>query len=418
MPEVQVGNLKFKEAIKFIQDKLLIPSKQWTDTIGPIHAKAFTVAGATKLSIVQDLYQAVQNSILDGTTLTEFRKQFDQIVDKHGWSYKGKRGWRTSVIFRMNKRSAQMAGRWEQFNRVKQVRPFLQYQTVGDERVRESHAAWHGRIYPVDHPFWKTHFPPNGWLCRCTVRSLSQDDMEEDELSVSKEPIPKSREFVDGDSGELYKKYPGIDRGFDFNVGKSWLAPDSLLGQQLMELPSKLRADAIKWFDNDIYDKPFEKLTKSVASLIVQGKKKFTASKSQTVGIMSEKVISALEKKGKVPVGLTAIARDSDIAHWLRDEKVSRAASVSMSLAASLPKIFRAPDAVIYDNVDTSLIYAKRLDDGRYVKFVLKLYFKAKLNVNKSRFRGASNTFQSAGVVAWSSLNGERFEIIEGKIER
>ena len=22
--------------------------------------------------------------------------------------------------------------------------------------------AWHGTVLPVDHPFWQTHFPPNG----------------------------------------------------------------------------------------------------------------------------------------------------------------------------------------------------------------------------------------------------------------
>ena len=33
--------------------------------------------------------------VAEGTTLETFRKRFDGIVGKHGWSYKGGRDWRT-----------------------------------------------------------------------------------------------------------------------------------------------------------------------------------------------------------------------------------------------------------------------------------------------------------------------------------
>jgi uncharacterized protein with gpF-like domain len=32
-----------------------------------------------------------------------------------------------------------------------------------DGRTRPMHAAWHNTVLPFDHPFWKTHYPPNGW---------------------------------------------------------------------------------------------------------------------------------------------------------------------------------------------------------------------------------------------------------------
>jgi SPP1 gp7 family putative phage head morphogenesis protein len=283
MPEVSVGNLPFEEAIEFFQDKLLIPSDKWDDLVGPIHAKAFTVAGATKLQLVQDLYQAVQNSILDGTTITQFRKDFDSIVAKHGWSYKGKRGWRTSVIFRTNKRSSYMAGHWAQFQRLKEQRPYLMYLTVGDERVRDSHKKWHRRVAHIDDPIWKQIFPPNGWLCRCFVRSLSKADL--DEMGITAERIGKVElvDFTDPKTGEILKQTPGVDIGWDYNVGQSWLAPEVLLGQQLMDIPAEMRAKALKWFDNDIYDKPFSELTNKLAYQLAKGKSA-TKGESQTVG--------------------------------------------------------------------------------------------------------------------------------------
>lgn len=184
MSGAEWGGLPYKEAIAFFQEKLLIPSSAWDDLIGPIHAKAFTVAGATKLELLKDLFESVQTSINTGRSLADFRKEFDSIVAKHGWSYNGKRGWRTSLIHNTNKRNAYMAGRWEQLQRVKSRRPYLIYMTVGDERVRQDHRKWNMLALHIDDPFWKTHFPPNGWLCRCTVRSASKADLDKLDLKV------------------------------------------------------------------------------------------------------------------------------------------------------------------------------------------------------------------------------------------
>jgi SPP1 gp7 family putative phage head morphogenesis protein len=71
--------------------------------------------------------------------------------------------------------SAQMADLWRQIQEDKEDLGMLQYLTVGDDRVRPAHAALDGTIKPADDPFWDTHFPPNGWRCRCTVLQLPTD---------------------------------------------------------------------------------------------------------------------------------------------------------------------------------------------------------------------------------------------------
>ncbi len=58
------------------------------------------------------------------------------------------------------------------------LRPYWQYDAVQDSHTRPSHLAMDGRVYPADHPIWNTWFPPNGFRCRCTVRTLSKRQVE------------------------------------------------------------------------------------------------------------------------------------------------------------------------------------------------------------------------------------------------
>jgi len=65
--------------------------------------------------------------------------------------------------------SAQSADQWVRTQEKKDLFPLLQYQTVGDGRVRPEHRDWDGIIKPVDDEFWNTRMPPNDFGCRCRV---------------------------------------------------------------------------------------------------------------------------------------------------------------------------------------------------------------------------------------------------------
>ncbi|WP_431511619.1 phage minor head protein [Variovorax sp. DAIF25] len=233
--------VKFAEAIDYLKGKLPETSQAHDDLAGPVHGKVFTIAGTTKADLVRDIQGSLIGALENGRTITDFRKDFDKAVQEHGWQYKGKRGWRTSVIFDANMRSARMAGRWKQLQAGKDRRPYLQYRTAGDSRVRPLHRQWNGLIFHIDSPFYQTHYPPNGWGCRCTVRAYSQADLERKELEVSPPFEMKTREVITRD-GEIKDRVPvGIDPGWDHNVGQAWLAPEVALGQKLARLPRELQ---------------------------------------------------------------------------------------------------------------------------------------------------------------------------------
>ncbi len=162
-------------------------------------------------------------AIEEGQTLQQFREAFDRIVAGHGWSYHGSRGWRSRVIFQTNLRTATAAGRWEQISRVKDRRPWLRYVAVMDERTRPLHAAWHNTVLSADDPWWDTHFPPNGWNCRCTVQALSDRDLKRYKLKVS-ETAPDSPLVTKAVKGKGTVMVPeGIDPGFAYHPGKAGL---------------------------------------------------------------------------------------------------------------------------------------------------------------------------------------------------
>jgi SPP1 gp7 family putative phage head morphogenesis protein len=69
--------------------------------------------------------------------------------------------------------SSQQAAKWVDITRNKEVLPLLQYDTAGDNRVRPAHQALDNIIRPVNDAFWKNHYPPLDFGCRCTVRQLA-----------------------------------------------------------------------------------------------------------------------------------------------------------------------------------------------------------------------------------------------------
>lgn len=246
-PEViRPEGLSFSEAIKYFQDKVKLPTKRWTDLQQGMHTRAFTVAGATKTDLLTDFFNAVQKGLTDGNTKQDFEKDFDKIVEQHGWSYNGSRNWRTGVIFNTNMRTAYMSGRYKQMTDtdVLKARPYWMYDAINDVRTRPQHKAWDNLILPADDPWWDAHYPPNGWGCRCSIRSLSDRDLNKLGRPVDSAPKDGTYDWTDPSTGEVKQIPKGIDPGWDYNVGKS--AWGENLSNEVMDSWRAQGADAYK----------------------------------------------------------------------------------------------------------------------------------------------------------------------------
>lgn len=80
------------------------------------------------------------------------------------------------------------------------------YVTVGDDRVRPTHAAMDGTTLPKDDPFWRENSCPNGFLCRCKQIML---------FSERDETRPPETIDVNGKDIEVV-----ADDGFRFDPGE------------------------------------------------------------------------------------------------------------------------------------------------------------------------------------------------------
>ena len=74
---------QFEEQIAFFRRKLNLPSETWRDIQKSAHDRAFMVAGAMKADLLADLRKSVEQAV-QGSSIGEFRKQFADIVAKHG----------------------------------------------------------------------------------------------------------------------------------------------------------------------------------------------------------------------------------------------------------------------------------------------------------------------------------------------
>jgi len=413
MPTTNFSSVPFNEAIEHFRGKLNIPAKHWDDMLGEVNAKGFTVAGATKADLLGDLFNDVEKALSSGGNITAFRKSFDKTVAKHGWTYKGKRGWRTRVIYDTNLRTSHMAGKWQQFQRAKTNRPFLQYLTVGDQRVRPDHQSWNSTVLPVDDSWWSSHFPPNGWGCRCTVRSLSQSQLDREGLTPLNEAPPiKKTERINAASGEVYGHVPkGIDVGWDYNVGKAWLGPDIAFGEKIMAMPTAVRNSALDSAKDLVPH--LEKAFSPWANKLLTRKK--ALGEIKTVGYLSPKIVDELIRRNHAPTTAVITTTDRDIMHMLRDAKDGKHLPVDM--IRSLPEFIHKPTAILWDKRKPGLLYIfDMVGDDRAGKIVLRVNYKLKARgADNERHSLQTNSLITSGLVKLENLKDKNvYDVLEG----
>jgi uncharacterized protein with gpF-like domain len=198
-----------------------------------------------QLDVLADLHTAVVDAMEKGQSFESFKKNIAPVLQQKGWRGKkemtdpltGKTasaqlgsGRRLQTIYRVNMRSAYQKGQYERTMR-------------SDHRIgpsvhrREDHQSWDGLILPKDDPFWDSHFPPNGWGCKCYTRAVTEARKKQYEANgiptapkldgsggghvpaKTQAPPVKYTTYFNERKGTVEQVPAGVDPAFNWNQG-------------------------------------------------------------------------------------------------------------------------------------------------------------------------------------------------------
>lgn len=393
----------FEEQLTFFRRKLNLPTERWDDITRAAHDRAFIVAGAAKADLLQDLRGAVDGSIAGGS-LGQFRQQFKAIVAKHGWT--GWRGegsakgvaWRTRIIHQTNMATSYAAGRRAQMTEPEFAaeRPFWRYvHADGVLHPRPHHLAWHNLVLPKVHPFWDTHFAPNGWGCRCEVWPV-KGPRAGDET----EP-PAGWQETDPKTGAPV----GIDRGFDYAPGANAATPlQSLVDRKLIDLSAPIGAAMAQELAPALAMERRLAWTGMVDQAAATLRPRGTTVLAAAVQPMA---VAALADAGVVLDNAAVWMRDHELVHALRDRKAQRGAALGVAVWRELPKLLQQATAWL-DTQDQALVYL--IDAGADLgKVVVRVNYNAKGQIDGVRASVTSNFIQTGGVIDPGDVRAPRY---------
>lgn len=266
---LQVGfNVEPAEAVRFFRGKGLARSFAWQDVLHDEHDRDFVVAKMLDLDLLSDVRALIDRALAEGWLRDRFVKELTPELVRRGWwgrqemvdpdtgeSQMVQLGSvrRLKVIYDTNLRTAYAAGQWGRIRENAQRAPYVMYSAILDERVRPLHRAWHGTILRWDDPWWATHTPPNGWNCRCSVRQLSDRDLDRLGRTADRAPETKTYEWTNPRSGEIFRIPEGIDPGWGYAPGATRAAEIIPIARdKAAGAPPELRAAFLEWLDSRI----------------------------------------------------------------------------------------------------------------------------------------------------------------------
>ena len=425
-PPLKVGfGTPFQAQVDYLRNKIPLPSERGDDITRAAHDRAFIVAGAAKADLIADLQAAVVKAAESGGGLNAFRKDFKAIVAKHGWTgwtgegTKEGEAWRTRIIYQTNMATSYAAGQRAQMTDPGYIRfhPYWRYlHSDGVLHPRPLHLAWHGLTLRHDHPFWDTHFPPNGWGCQCRITTVTKREGEASAAAGLGEP-PRGWQDINPKTGEEI----GIDKGFGYAPGANLATPlQDLVDQKLIKMDAPLGAAVAEAL------RPVMQAERAVAfaewanAIVNSGK---TTGEYRVLDALDTKLIVRLQQEGVVPASAEIVARDKDVAHAFRDSKSS---GVPWEWYLELPLRLNSPRAVILDRSTPdrpTLLYVFDLpgDTSNLARIVLKLDYvvteKVIVDAKEVKRKKLLNVLRTGSIVKPDDLkNPAKFTTLQGEV--
>ena len=398
-------------------------------------------------------------ALAEGKTFAQFQKELTPLLQKKGWW--GKQSMidpetgdpvevqlgsprRLKTIYDVNLRTARAAGQWQRVQRVKAARPYLMYVIGPSKEHRDEHLKWHGTVLPVDDPWWDTHYPINGYGCKCGVRSLTAGQMaklkqsgipdptapairdakgnltgrrEQRTVPVSTERPPlNSQPWLNKRTGKTEQVPEGITPGFDSNPGQVGRQVHSarVFGTKLEaatpEIGAQAMASASEFVKSGLAD-DYRQWIMPLAR-----RQKHADGETRILGALKPAIIERLKSEGLTVATAAITLQDKAVHHLVRPKKREREQVLPMTEILRLVEAVSEPKAILRDTRDGNLIYVFPLQSKQFGKIVVRPAFHHKAHLDGQREYIKTHAVRTATRVTYNDLSGDQFEILDGEL--
>jgi SPP1 gp7 family putative phage head morphogenesis protein len=202
MPEFDFTPKPHVEAAELIRGKAAVSRRVFDQLLPELRARAFTITGIEAANTLQRARDIIAG-LPEGKTWSEVKDELLESISPYfGEDEESEKAAerRAELLMRTHGFQAFQAANW----RVAQEdvdTTHLQYLATEDANVRDSHLALNGIILPKDDPFWDKHMPPWEWGCRCRVRPMNPDLVDE-ARAEDEARNPEDRLVMDGPAAE------------------------------------------------------------------------------------------------------------------------------------------------------------------------------------------------------------------------
>lgn len=431
-----VLRLEPKLAVDYLKSKGVNITWNWHEQLESAHARAFTVAKATKAEVLDTIRWATEQAIANGTGEREYIKKLEPMLKELGWWGKAKdengnevqlgSPRRLRTILRTNKITAYHAARYAQQMENVDEQPYWRYVSVNDSRTRASHLALHGKIYRADDPIWQTMYPPNDWGCRCRVEALSEYAVQSRGLKISSSDGEMEMEEavvgIDKDTGEEIRTTVSkiktdqgemkVGAGWNYNVGSAAFGTDIAVLRKLQQVKNReLRQQTIQAINNS------EARHKAFADwVLVNLGKRGTSARYMSAGLVSTEIAEAVTEitQGGKNAELVLVMSEKRLAHANSDKHHEGGVGLTAEEYASISRIVANPSLVLWDTLEghNNLIY---INQERTIQVIVDVPNKHSIKPKK-KVDAIINAYKVDMNNVKRQLSGGNYVLLKGKL--
>lgn len=398
-------DLPSDKALAFFRAKGLKGSFAWQDMRAAEHDHDFTIAKMADMDLLADVRAAADQALAKGVSLQDFRQQLEPLLQQRGWWGKQEvtdpatgevvlaqlgSPQRLALIYDVNLSTAYAAGRWASVVEHHDTFPYLMYDAVNDERTRAQHLAWDNTVLRWDDPWWQTHYPPNGWNCRCSTIKLTEADLAHmGRGGPDSAPAVKYRDWRNPRSGEVEQVPLGIDPGWDYHPGR---AAVTHLAQTFTDkagsLPASIGATAFRLLSTRLIDGLEQQLSGWVDAVLAAG---LPAGRTAVVGCLGPEELAWLAVRGEAPETAGILIEDRLLVGRKAERHELAGNALSPDEWKQLPSVLAFPEQVLWDVRNQTLLYVFPAGDDTSGKLAVAVNYNLKktgiVNLARTAFK-------------------------------